>query len=291
VTIIVNPLSGREGAERRRAQLMEAAETLGLRCELWETSNALGADELTRLLLTRGAERILVCGGDGTIATAAGALAGSDAALGILPAGTGNLVALNLGIPLDFPEALRIALTETPLPIDVGRANGCAFLVAAGMGVDARVVREARRSQKQRLGALAYFVAALRNVRQPPAQYTITVDGCCCRRRAQSVLVANMGRIQGGVELVPGADPEDGLLDVAILRVQGLGELFLAAVSILWRRKPLSPYLEVIRGRRIVVETDRPLPIQLDGDARGVTNRMEVEIEPGSLRVVRAARP
>ncbi len=113
-------------------------------------------------------QRLLVCGGDGTATEAADALVGTKVALAVLPSGTGNLLALNLGIPADADTAWHLALTAEARPLDVGRANGKVFLVMAGMGLDAHMVHDADRELKERLGVLAYLIAALRNLGRPP---------------------------------------------------------------------------------------------------------------------------
>src|SRR5207247_10155385 len=138
-----------------------------------------------------------------------------------------------------------------------------------GMGLDAQMVRDADRRLKDRLGVLAYFLAALRHLGHRAVRYTITLDGQLLHRRARMVLVANLGRITGGLELVPGADPEDRWLEVAILRAQGLWDLLVLAACALIGRTPASrfpggaPLMELHRGREIVVEADRPQPVQL----------------------------
>src|SRR5436190_781897 len=126
------------------------------------------------------------------------------------------------------------ALAGEVRPVDVGRANGKVFLIMAGMGLDAHMVRDADREMKERLGVLAYLWAILRNLGRNDVRYAITIDGRLFHRRAKTVLVANLGRITGGLELVPGADPEDGLLEVAILRAQGLWDLVILAAGALF---------------------------------------------------------
>ena len=295
VTIIFTPVSGTQDPNKRRAALEALVHAAGLTSELGETDREQGAVPLARKAVTDGAERLLVCGGDGTATEAASALAGSGVALAVLPGGTGNLLAVNLGIPTDTEAALRLALTGEARPLDVGRANGKVFLVMAGMGLDAHMVHDADRELKERLGALAYLVATLRNLRRPPARYAIAIDGHLISRRARTVLVANVGRITGGLELVPGADPEDGLLDVAILHAQGFWDLVVLALGALVGRPRSSrspqgdPLLEVHRGRELVIETARPQPVQLDGNEGAPTARLEVHVEPGALRVVRPA--
>jgi diacylglycerol kinase family enzyme len=219
---------------------------------------------------------------------AAGALAGTGVALAVLPGGTGNLLSLNMGLPADADVAMQVALTGEVRPMDVGRADGTVFLMMAGMGMDAEMIRDADRELKDRLGVLAYFVAALRNIRRPPLRYSITIDGRRFQRRAQTVIVANLGRITGGVTLVPDADPEDGQLEVAILRARSVWDLGVVAWRALLGQLRGEPLLEVHRGREIVIETRTPQPVQLDGNETAPTTRLEVHIEPGALRLVRA---
>jgi YegS/Rv2252/BmrU family lipid kinase len=293
VALVFNPASGTQDTARRRSALESLARAAGLTGELGETDREHGAVLLARKAVAEGVQRLLVCGGDGSVTEAADALAGSEVALAVLPGGTGNLLAVNLGLPTDMQAAMRLALTGEVRPLDVGRANGRVFLIMAGMGLDAHMVRDADRKLKERLGVLAYLVAALRNLSRPANRYAITIDGRLFHRRAKTVLVANVGRITGGLELVPGADPEDGLLDVAILRAQGFWGLALLAVGTLFGRRPASrslrgeALLEIHRGREIVIETAHPQPVQLDGNEVAPTARLEVHAEPGALRVIR----
>src|SRR5439155_4941932 len=156
--------------------------------ELGETDREQGATPLARKALAAGMERLLVSGGDGSVTEAADVLAGSPVALAVLPGGTGNLLALNLGVPSDAEAAMRLALTGEVRPVDVGRANGKVFLIMAGVGVDAHMVRDADRNMKERLGVLAYFWAILRNLGRNDTRYDITIDDRLLHRRAKSVL-------------------------------------------------------------------------------------------------------
>lgn len=287
VAIIFNPASGTQDAAARRALLEAAAHAAGLTCALSETDRDCGALPLARKAVADGMERVLVSGGDGSMMEAANALAGSGVALAVLPGGTGNLLAMNLGLPLDCEAAVQAALTAAARPLDIGWANGTVFLIMAGMGLDARMVRDAGRAAKQRLGVLAYIMAVLHNVGRPPIRYAIRLDGRRFHRRAKTVLVANMGRITGGVELVPGSDPEDGLLEVAVLRAETLWDLVVLAGRALLGRQRNDTHLELLRGRRIVIETARPQPLQLDGNEMPPTARLEVHVEPGALQLVR----
>jgi diacylglycerol kinase (ATP) len=295
VAIIFNPASGTVSAETRRARLERLAAAAGLTCELGETDPERGAGPRARQAVADGMERVLVSGGDGTVAEAADALAGTGVALGVLPGGTGNLLALNFGIPVGTEAAMRLALAGEPRPVDVGRANGRAFLVMAGIGVDALVIQAADRRLKRRLGVLAYLMAAGRYLGRNSVRYRITIDGRRIRRRAQTVMIANVGRITAGLELVPGADPADGLLEVMIVRARSLTETVWAAIRSLLTRRRSDSLIEIYPARQVLIETARPQPVQLDGNEAGTTNRLEARVEPGALRLIfppaAAARP
>jgi YegS/Rv2252/BmrU family lipid kinase len=287
VGIIFNPASGTEDLETRRAKLEELAHEAGLRCALVETDIDRGAAPLAKEAVADGMQRVIVSGGDGSVSEAADALTGTDTALAVLPGGTGNLLAINLGLPLDAKEAMELALHGEARPMDVGRANGQVFLIMAGIGADARMIRDADRELKNRLGPLAYFVAACRNLGRPRLGYTITIDGNRFRRYAHTVMVANLGRVTGGVELVPGTSPESGTLEVAILRARTLWDLGKVAAGAIMGRIRSDNLLEIQHGRNVIIQTRRPQPVQIDGNEAGSTNRLEIHVEPGALKLVR----
>ncbi len=287
IGIIFNPVSGTGDPVARRGSLEALVREAGLPCELKETHADLGAEPLAQQAVAEGLERVIVAGGDGSVTEAAHSLVGTLTSLAVVPSGTGNLLAVNLGIPTDPQAAMRLALTGEVRPIDVGRANGAVFLVAAGMGLDARLMRDADRTLKDRWGKLAYIIAGWRNLGRRHTLFTITVDGNRMHRYGQTVLVANLGRITAGLELVPGTAPDDGLLDVAILRTRRLRDLGSLALRALLGRSRSDDLLEIHHGRHIVVETARPQPVEIDGDEIGSTRRLEVTIEPKSLLLVR----
>lgn len=291
VAFIFNPASGVEEATARRSRLEALAREAGLSGELLETDPEEGAAPAARRAVADGMERILVSGGDGSVTETAGALAGTGVALGVVPGGTGNLLALNLGLPTDPAAAIRYGLTGTAYPTDVGRANGSVFLIMAGIGADAKMIQDADRQLKNRLGPLAYFLAGWRNRHRSRHTYRITIDGHRIRRRAHTVLVANLGRVTGGVELVPGTAPEGGSLQVAILRARGLWGLAQVAFAAIMGTEQPYGLLEVRRGRSIRIETSHPQPVQLDGNEAEATRLLEIEVEPGALQLVRPEIP
>src|SRR5262249_6149433 len=161
-------------------------------------------------------------------------------------------------------KAVRLALTGCPTPIDAGCCNGTPFLLMAGIGWDAKLIQDTGRGMKRRFGVLAYFWAALKNLAHPSAVYHIRVNGRLLRRRAKSVVVANLGRITGGLTLIPGADPRDGILEIAILRAETFSDFATLLWNALRGKIGQDPRLERYRGREIVIETRRPQPLQID---------------------------
>jgi YegS/Rv2252/BmrU family lipid kinase len=286
VTLILNPVAGGEDAEARREAIRESVARTGVACDIEETSEEKDAGFLARVALERGAGRVIVSGGDGTVARAADALAGSSAVLAVLPSGTANLLALNAGIPNDHDPALHLALTGEPRPFDVGRANGEIFLIVVGMGADAAAVRDADRDSKDRLGPLAYVIAAARHAARPRIRYRLNIDGRRLVRRARTVLVANAGQLPGQAAFVPEADPHDGTLDVAIVRARSPLDVWRVGVDMLLGRSQHPHRMETHRGRHIVIETDSPQPVQRDGDEHEPCARLEVSIEPSALNLV-----
>ena len=278
-----------EDPEVRRSALEELAKTAGLTCDLAETDVTHGSLPAAEKAVADGIERLIVCGGDGSVAEAAHALTGSPTSLAVVPSGTANLLALNLGIPADREDAMRFALTEQARPTDVARTNLGAFVIAAGMGLDARIMREADRALKDKYGHLAYFIAGWRNLGRPNRRYTITIDGRVLHRLAQTVLIANMGRITAGLELVPGSRPDDGLLEIAVIRARTIREMAVLGFRALLGKPRNDDLTEFHSGRHVVVEAERPQPVQLDGNDVGQADRLEVAIEPGALLLVRPA--
>jgi YegS/Rv2252/BmrU family lipid kinase len=286
VAFIFNPASGKGDAEQRQSQAEALLEQAGVAHALQKTSLEHGVGPLAREAVATGVERVIVSGGDGSVMEAAGALVGSDVTLGIVPGGTGNLVALNLGIPVDTEQAIRLALAGKPTEIDVGYCNDIPFVLMTGMGWDARLIRDTGREMKARLGVLAYFWAALRNVAHPSAVYWLQIDGRRLRRRAKSVIVANLGRITGGLQVIPDTHPRDGLLEVAVLRAESLWDFAGLLWSALRGRVREDPRLETFRGRRIVIQTRRAQPLQIDGNDAGTTLHVDCHVRTRALRVV-----
>ncbi|MGX6608091.1 diacylglycerol/lipid kinase family protein [Micromonosporaceae bacterium Da 78-11] len=223
-----------------------------------------------------GAELIFVCGGDGTVMAAVTALAGTDVALAVLPAGTGNLLAANLGLAGDAATGVQVALDGGRRRIDVGVVGDQSFAVMAGMGFDAQMLEGTSDTAKKHIGWLAYVGGAAKHLRDRPMRIRLVLDGGApMPRRPRAVIVGNVGRLQGGVRLLNKAEPDDGKLDVAILSPKSLRHW----VSLGWavvRRSDRVPLMETYTAERIEIYSNQAQPRQLDGDL----------IEPGkSLKI------
>jgi len=295
--IITNP-----AAARTRPESVETVVRV-LRAGGWEvTVLATGGTGDARRLAEEGVRNdvdvVGVFGGDGTTMQAAAALVGARTALGVLPGGTGNLLAGNLRIPTDPARAARALLAARPRPFDLGkilRADGTHyFAVAAGAGVDAQVMAETRSSEKRKWGMGAYVATAMRILPDIRSQvYHITVDGREYEMRASLLIVANCAEvIPPLVRFRSGTAPDDGLLDVVALRADSFGE----SVRALWqffretdRTTGVAGLVGHAQGKVISVATAPNIPMQLDGDLAGTTP-FTAEVVPGAIQVLAPPR-
>lgn len=248
-----------------------------------ETTPADSGAGIAREAATGGAAYVVAAGGDGTVRAVAEGLLGTDVPLGVIPIGTGNLLARGLGIPLDPEEAVGVVLGGTTRTIDVGFANGRPFVVMAGLGLDARMAAGADRRLKSRLGFFAYVLAVARELRREPFAVEIRADGeALAQHRASMVLVGNLGELPGGVQAFPEADPTDTRLSVLTVRAFGVMG-WLAALLECFRRHPHR------RARRhtaswLSVRTSEPVPYEVDGEECPSASYVEFTVRGAALR-------
>ncbi|HYN96010.1 MAG TPA: diacylglycerol kinase family protein [Pilimelia sp.] len=239
----------------------------------------------TRQAIEAGAQVVFVAGGDGTVMAAVGELVNTDVALAVLPSGTGNLLATNLGLSPDVDAGIEVALAGGRRRLDVGKVDDRYFVVMAGMGFDAQMIDSTSERTKARIGWPAYAIAAARHLRDRPMRVSIRLDGAApMRRRARTVLVGNVGRLQGGVRLLADAEPDDGRLDVAILTPRSVRH-WLSLGAALVARRPRVPRMEVYGAATIDVVSDRPQPRQLDGDLIEPGRTLRVEVSHRALHL------
>ena len=249
-----------------------------------EIDRSRKAPDEVRRLLDEGIDRLLVWGGDGTIRRCIDTLVADDAKLelAILPAGTANLLAKALEIPIDLIDAVDVALHGAPRPIDVGVVNGAAFAVMAGTGFDALMIRDADDGAKNRLGRLSYLRAAARHLSTQGADAKVRIDGhAWFEGRAACVLVGNVGRILGGINVFPEARCDDGLLDVGVLTARGRGEWLRVAIRAVIGRIDSSPLVEITQASQVAIQLDRTMPWELDGGDQPRAKKFKVTVLPG----------
>jgi diacylglycerol kinase family enzyme len=283
--VVVHP-GKHDDLEGFRAIVVKTMTGLGWAEPLWlETSPDDTGERLARTAVTSGVDLVLCSGGDGTVTACVGGVAGSGIPLGVLPCGTGNLLARNLGLPLDLDGALAVALNGTERRLDVGVANGRPFVVLAGIGFDAEMLAGASEELKRRAGWHAYAFSALRHLWDRWTRVGLRADGGPpLRRWASAVIVGNVGTLQGNLRLLPDAVPDDGVLDVAVISAWGLiGWIGLFADVLLLRRK--TARLTRLTCRELFIEAGRPRSWEVDGEVIGVTRQLKVGLKPGDLLV------
>ena len=235
-----------------------------------------------------GADLVVAAGGDGTVRGCAEGLAGTDVPLGIVPLGTGNLLARTLGIPAHPRAALHIALGRAAATevhrIDLATADGTPFTAMAGMGLDAAVVAATR--LKHHLGWLAYAMAGAAHLGLPPIRFSIRMDdGPPVEREARSVVVGNSGLLPGGFILLPDARIDDGLLDVGVLAPHGPFGWPRVATRVLTHSHRQDRNLERFQARKVEITAHSPLPREVDGEVVEQGRTLTVEVRPAALSV------
>ena len=292
--LIVNPLAARHNT-RTPDHVREALVRAGWQMDLATTASPDDAREFARQAVTAGVDTVAVFGGDGTTMQAASALIGTDVALGLIPGGTGNLLAGNLRIPWNPKQATAVLLAGRRRVIDVGRMEEGGrvhyFGVTCGAGADAWVMGRTAQEHKRRWGIGAYLATTAKLLPQlKNTACTVTVDGEVVHTNAVLLLILNCGEmIPPLVRVRPEISPEDGLLDFVAVSAdsawQGMRGLLRAVVEG-YRRKPREvPYIRYARGARFQVEAAEPMPAQFDGDPVGTTP-FTAEVVPRALTVL-----
>jgi diacylglycerol kinase (ATP) len=272
------------GLEELRQELGES----GVSDPMWsEVPKSRYARERVEKALAEGAETIFVWGGDGMVQRCVDVLAGSEARLAILPAGTANLFASNLGIPDDIGEAVRVGLDGRERKLDLGKMNGEHFAVMAGAGLDARMIKDADGGPKDRYGRLAYIWAASKNLRVEPFKARIEVNGdLWYKGDASCLLVGNVGALFGGLEAFDSASPEDGQLELGVTRAESVGEWARTVARTAIGSAADSPFVQATKAERIDVELGRKVLYELDGGERKEVKRLKVKVKPAALTVM-----
>jgi diacylglycerol kinase (ATP) len=268
-------------------QLRAVLEQEGYADPLWyEVRKSRKAPKYARRALEHGAEVIFVWGGDGMVQRCVDAVAGKNAVLAILPAGTANLLARNLGIPADLADAVRVGLKGERRRLDTGSMNGEHFAVMAGVGFDASMIKDADRGMKDRIGRAAYLYTGARNLAVRRVKAVVRVDGRRFFKGPLScVLAGNVGKVLGGVDLFHGARPDDGQLELGVVTAGNRVEWARTLARLATGSPQRSPFVRLTRGERVRIRLDRPLPYELDGGKRPAAKKLRITVHPGSVTI------
>ena len=246
---------------------------------------------MTEAALAAGTDMVVVAGGDGTVRVVCSELARTGVPVGIVPLGTGNLLARNLALPLRVADAIEVALSGQDRAIDVVEVSGdslpeTCFTVMSGLGFDAAVMAGASDALKQRMGWRAYVVSGMRNLRYPARRVEVSMDGGpYMRYRARTVVVGNVGLLQAGIPLLPDARFDDGRLDVVVVAPQRWWGWLTVAVRVLRRGRSTDARLARMTGASVVVRLAQPQARQLDGDSVGEGRELRCKVLAGTLLV------
>lgn len=296
VALVLNPV--KNDADQVRDKVVAAAQDLGLgEVLVLETTEDDPGTQMAADAKAAGVKVVLAAGGDGTVRTVAEQLTGSDIRLGIIPMGTGNLLARNLDLPIDDLDAcITAALHGTTKTIDTldvrlqdedGGRHRHTALVIGGVGLDAEVMGDTREDLKAKAGWIAYGEAGLRHLPGDRQDATISVDGGAPRRyKIRSVLVANCGTLQGGLELLPDASLDDGLLDVMVLSPRHVLDWARIAAKTVVGHGVKIPVMETMQGTRVQIRFEKPIVSQLDGDSTGKVVGIDARLVSDSLTVM-----
>ncbi|USQ76480.1 diacylglycerol/lipid kinase family protein [Ornithinimicrobium cryptoxanthini] len=326
--VVVNPTKF-DRTDKVRAEISKVCRGHGWADPLWlETTLEDPGYGQTKAALAEGVDLVCALGGDGTVRIVGSAMVGSEVPMGLLSAGTGNLLARNLSLPVtSLTQGMKVALTgadhridtatlrlrrplrdaddeDAPPPVDTsdlddlppvprqgeGEVEDHIFLVMAGIGFDAEVMANAPEKLKKQVGWAAYIVSGAQRLKGKQFKVDVRTDaGVRLRRRVRSVIIGNVGKLTGGLNLVPQAQADDGILDLVLLSPEGLVGWGAVVTRLVTRSSRGHQRVDYYTGRTIEVTSDEPVEIQLDGDTLGLATAMTIGVNPGSLILRRPA--
>lgn len=287
--VVLNPVAGRTTPDDVRNALETTIGQAGWHYDIYETEPDVDFHDRVRAALKDGCDLVIAAGGDGTVSMVANCLVGTDASLGILPAGSANVLALELGIPGDIPGAAALLVGDhEQRELDIMQMNDQFFILQIGIGLDSLMIKETDRESKRAFGRWAYMRTLARNMFGFESQrFSILVDGKRLRPRAAQVLVANAGTL-GARPLTWGEhiQPSDGHLDLCIVKVRSLLDYPRVMYQFVTGRRRDSANIEYMRiMKSVTIACDRPLPVQADGEIIGTTP-ISITVVPKGIRII-----
>ena len=316
--LIYNPSGGQVVMRHGLGDVVAFLERCGWSITLRETSKPLDAIQLARDAVSKGARAVIAAGGDGTVNEVANGLVGTDTALGVLPMGTTNSWALQMGIPAlnpvlpgtqaakliasleertarPFPanyyrkmllDAARVLVEGRTVAVDVGELSGRYFLISAGIGLEAAIVESISLKEKRALGSWAYVLTAIGSAyRYPGTDVRLNLDGKVVNVSTPLIVVSNIQLYGGMMAIGPKACVNDAKLDVCIFKGDGFFTFVQYAMEVLSHRHLRDPKVEYYQCRDIVVESAHSLPVHVDGEPFTRTP-VTIRTVPSSLKVI-----
>lgn len=285
VQLIANPVAGARKRSGELRRLIRELAARGISTHMHLTRGPGDAEQTARSVAGK-VDAVLVAGGDGSVGEVAHGLIGGSARLVIWPTGTENLVARSLGFKADVDTTAACLTGGRVMPFDLGVANGRSFMVVAGVGFDAEVVHRLARIRSGHISHLSYFGPIWRTFwehRFP--ELRVTADGQAPWQGRGMVFVGNLARYALGLPVVRDARPDDGYLDLLILPCANILQLIAHSLRTLARTHVEHPDTVYQRVRNVRVESDHPVPVELDGDAFGHVP-LEISIRPAAINLL-----
>ncbi len=289
IFVVLNPVAGRTRPKEVKKALQRHFKHGDYWLEIYETTGEETVGDVVRQAVVDGADRVFASGGDGTVSAVADGLIGTDIPLGIIPAGTANVLAQELDIPLDIDKTCQIlAGTKKIRPIDALKVDGRYYLLSIGTGLDAMTIEQTDRKDKRRFGRLAYFASVFKVlIGFQPHRFVITIDGKKKHVRAADVLVTNISTLIKPLRWGNHIKPDDGKMDIAVVRAKNLLDIMMVFWDMVWPGPPREDrnlrFLSATESIRITAE--KPMAVQGDGELLGNTP-VEAEVIIGAVKIL-----
>lgn len=265
--IIFNPTAHNAPGVRRLEEIVLWMQSEGWRVSWEQTQQRGDGVAMAARAAESGIPLVMACGGDGTLNEVANGLAGTDSALGMIPAGTSNLWAREVGLDKPHAEAVRLMVQGERRLVDLGRTGGRYFLLLAGFGIDAAITRHVPLGIKDRIGAAAYGLSAVRELlRWKSVRTTVRMDGVERQVDLLMALAGNTRLYAGLTQITPTAKVDDGKLDVCIYQGSGRRDIIFHSMRTLTRIHRKARNVIYRRVRKVEFQWEEPVPVQVDGD-------------------------
>jgi diacylglycerol kinase (ATP) len=290
ICLIINPTAGQSKPGSALAEIKTCITEWCPDLTVRETDSKGAGERLAREIKAGEFDMVVAAGGDGTINEVLNGL-GDHTPLGLLPLGTANVLARELKIPVnDIAGACNVLKTCPPIPTDMGLCNNRRFSLMVGIGFDAQAVKEVEPEVKNRVGALAYALSALKALTRMrrALRFRLFMENRKLFSRGMMLVVANAGNYAGDLQIAPMASIDDGMLDLCLFRERSKLAFVGQWLLVLMRKQLEDPHFTYVRARQVRVECKPPAAVQLDGDYFGRTP-VEIRVLPGAVRIIRPA--